>query len=56
MASGDRVQARAAFEAAIRADLRFVSADLSLTQIDVAEGKLEDARKRLAVYPVERPE
>ncbi len=43
MATGDKKDARAAFEAAKAADPRFVTADLSLIQLDAAEGKLDDA-------------
>jgi tetratricopeptide (TPR) repeat protein len=45
--NGDRAHARAAFEAAKAADPRFVSADFSLTQLDVLEGKWDEARNRL---------
>jgi tetratricopeptide (TPR) repeat protein len=47
LAKGDKVQARAAFNAAKAADARFTQADLSLAQLDVLEGKPADARKRL---------
>jgi Tfp pilus assembly protein PilF len=47
LGSGDRAEARAAFTAAKAADSRFVKAELSLAQLDVLEGKLSDARKRL---------
>jgi tetratricopeptide (TPR) repeat protein len=46
-ASGDRKQARAAFDAAKAADPSFVQADLSLTQLDIADGKIDDAQRRL---------
>jgi tetratricopeptide (TPR) repeat protein len=46
-ASGDRQQARAAFDAAKAADPKFVRADLSLVQLDVADGKTDDAQHRL---------
>jgi tetratricopeptide (TPR) repeat protein len=46
-ATGDRRQARAAFEMAKAADPRFVRADLSLVQLDVADGKIDDAHRRL---------
>jgi tetratricopeptide (TPR) repeat protein len=47
LGSGDRAQARMAFTAAKAADPQFVKADLSLAQVDILEGKLSDARKRL---------
>ncbi len=47
MANGDRTQARSAFNAAKQADPRFMKADLSLAQLDVLDGKLDDAQKRL---------
>jgi Tfp pilus assembly protein PilF len=47
MASGDRQGARAAFETARSADPKFVRAGLSLTQLDIVEGKFDDAQKRL---------
>jgi tetratricopeptide (TPR) repeat protein len=46
-ADGDRPQARTAFQAAKAADPRFVRADLSLIQLDIAEGKTDAARQRL---------
>ena len=46
-ANGNRREARAAFEAARAGDPKFVMADLSLTQLDVADGKLDDAKRRL---------
>ena len=46
-ANGNRQEARAAFEAARASDPKFVMADLSLTQLDVADGKLDDAKHRL---------
>lgn len=47
MASGDRAQARTVLNAAKGADPKSVKADLSLVQLDVAEGRIEAARKRL---------
>jgi tetratricopeptide (TPR) repeat protein len=47
MASGDRKQARTAFEAAKAADSSFVVADMALVQVDASESKFDDARKRL---------
>ena len=47
MANGDRRQARAAFESAKAAAPKFLKADLSLVQLDVADGKMGDARRRL---------
>jgi tetratricopeptide (TPR) repeat protein len=40
-------EARAAFLKAKAADPRFVKADLSLADVDILEGKIEDASKRL---------
>jgi Tfp pilus assembly protein PilF len=47
LGSGDRAEARVAFTAAKTADPQFVKAELSLVQVDVLEGRLSDARKRL---------
>jgi len=47
MGNGDKAGARAAFTAAKAADPNFAKADLSLVQVDVLDGKLSDARKRL---------
>jgi len=47
MGQGERSQARVAFNAAKQADPNFIKADLSLVQLDVVDGKLMDARKRL---------
>jgi tetratricopeptide (TPR) repeat protein len=44
---GDRAGARAAFEAAKAADPHSTQADLSLAQVEVLEGKLNDAQHRL---------
>lgn len=48
MAGGDRAGARRSFEVAKKADATFFKADERLAQLDLAEGKLGDARKRLA--------
>lgn len=47
VASGDRTKAREAFAMARAADPRFVQADFSLIQLDVVEGKVTEARRRL---------
>jgi tetratricopeptide (TPR) repeat protein len=47
VANGDRQKARAAFMDAKSADPKFVRADLSLIQMDVVEGKFDDAKHRL---------
>lgn len=47
VASGDLQQARTAFEAAKKADPTYTKSDLALVQVDAAESKFEDARKRL---------
>ncbi|HUK90656.1 MAG TPA: tetratricopeptide repeat protein [Blastocatellia bacterium] len=47
MAKGDKVQARSVLVAAKAADPQFIQADLELVQLDYAEHKLPDARKRL---------
>jgi tetratricopeptide (TPR) repeat protein len=47
MVHGDAKQAEAAFTAAKAADPGFVQADLSLVQMDFAQGKVDDARKKL---------
>src|ERR1035437_917873 len=47
MGQGDVKQARVAFEAAKAADPKLVQADMSLVQLDVVQGKLGDAKKRL---------
>jgi tetratricopeptide (TPR) repeat protein len=44
---GDRAGARAAFEAAKAADPGAVQADFSLIQVDIGDGKLDDAQRRL---------
>lgn len=45
--NGDREKARAAFNAAKAGDPQYVKADFALVQVDVLEGKLGDAQKRL---------
>ena len=47
MANGQRQEARQAFVAAQAADRKFVQADLSLVQADIADGRLEEAQQRL---------
>jgi len=47
MGTGDRVQARKALTTALETNPGLINADLSLVQVDVAEGKIEDGRKRL---------
>jgi tetratricopeptide (TPR) repeat protein len=47
VASGDKKQARAAFEAAQAADPNYIKATFSLVQVDLIDGKLADAHKRL---------
>jgi Tfp pilus assembly protein PilF len=47
VAQGEKKQAQAAFAAAKQADPRFVSADLSLVQIDFEQGNMDDAKKTL---------
>ncbi len=47
MSQGSWAEARAALESAKAADPKYVQADLSLTQLDATQGKLNDAKKRL---------
>jgi tetratricopeptide (TPR) repeat protein len=47
MATGDKQQARVAFEAAKAADPQYAKSDLRLVQVDASESKFESARKRL---------
>jgi tetratricopeptide (TPR) repeat protein len=47
ISTGDRAQARTAFEAAKAADPKSVRADLSLIQTDLLDGKLDDAHRKL---------
>jgi tetratricopeptide (TPR) repeat protein len=49
MANGNRTEARTAFTTAKEADPKFTGADLSLVQMDAAEGKADAARSRLEV-------
>lgn len=50
MGAGNTKAARTAFLTAKTADPRFTKADLSLVQLDVMEGKLDDARTRLGAF------
>lgn len=54
--SGDRAGARTAFEAAKAARPGFVDADFDLAQLDAAEGKLDDARRRLSEVATSHPD
>lgn len=47
LSSGDRVGARAAFEAANKLDPSYAQADMSLAKLDVLEGKFDDAAAKL---------
>jgi len=47
LGQGDANGARTAFAASRAADPKYVQADLSLTQLDVAQGNVSDAKKRL---------
>jgi len=47
MSQGSQTEARTAFEEAKAADPKYVPADLALTQLDVAQGHINDAKKRL---------
>jgi tetratricopeptide (TPR) repeat protein len=49
VANGDLQQGRAAFEAAKQLDPTYTESDLALVQVDAAESKFEDARKRLEI-------
>jgi len=55
-ANGDKAGARPAFEAAKRANPTLVAADLSLANLDAAEGKRDDARKRLSALVSAHPD
>jgi len=46
--AGQTVQARAAYAAALQADPHFTQAELALIQLDVADGKVDSAWKRLS--------
>jgi Flp pilus assembly protein TadD len=54
-AKGDRLQARKAFMAAKTADPHFMHADFALAQLDMADGKPDDARSRLSALLPEHP-
>jgi tetratricopeptide (TPR) repeat protein len=54
--SGDRAGARKAFEAAKAARPGLLDADFSLAELDVAEGKLDEARKRLSEVAASHPD
>ena len=45
--SGEKVEARKAFEAALKKDPKYLSAVASLVTLDMEEGKLEQAKQRL---------
>jgi putative PEP-CTERM system TPR-repeat lipoprotein len=47
LANGDRQQARAAFDRAKTADPKYARADFLLAEIDVLDGKLDDAKRRI---------
>ncbi len=47
MGTNDRAGARKAFETAKAADPRYVTADVALAQLDLADGKYDQARQRL---------
>jgi tetratricopeptide (TPR) repeat protein len=47
LTSGEKEQARAAFAAAKQADPQLISADMPLVQLDLMDGKLDDARIKL---------
>ena len=47
LARGDNAGARTAFEVAKGADPRSVETDLSLTEVDISDGKLDEAQRRL---------
>ena len=47
LANDNHTEARTAFTTAKAADPHFVTADLSLVQMDASEGKTDDARRRL---------
>jgi len=53
---GDYKQARAAFTAAKVADSKSVDIDLDLARLDDAEGKMEDALKRLTEIVAQHPD
>ena len=47
LSEGSRTEARNAFAAALAADPKYVAAGLALTQLDVAQGDITGAKKRL---------
>jgi tetratricopeptide (TPR) repeat protein len=47
MGSGDRLDARKAFTTAVETNPGLLEAEMNLVQLDVADGKIEDARARL---------
>lgn len=51
MQAGNRVQARTAFKAARAASAGAPDADLALIDLDIAERKLDDARRRVSLLP-----
>jgi tetratricopeptide (TPR) repeat protein len=55
MANGDRQQARAAFADARAADRNFMKADLALIQLDVLDGKFDDAKQKLETVLAANP-
>lgn len=55
MTSGDSAGARAAFNAAKTADATRTAADLNLARLDIHDGKLDQAQKRLSVVVSKRP-
>jgi predicted Zn-dependent protease len=56
LAAGDRNAARAAIVSAKQADPKFVQADLLLVQLDVADGHLDNAERRLSELLARGPE
>ena len=55
MGTGNNKAARTAFTNAKAADAHFTKADLSLVQLDVMDGKLDDARTRLGAVLAGEP-
>jgi tetratricopeptide (TPR) repeat protein len=53
--TGNREEARKAFAAAKAADPGLTAAEVSLARLDAADGKLDDARKRLSGLLVQAP-
>jgi tetratricopeptide (TPR) repeat protein len=56
LSQGNRDQAEAAFTAAKKADPHFEDADLSLTQIDLLNGKVDSAQKKLEAILASDPD